>query len=65
MKWVIDRIEEDKAVLINDTGKTAVVSVDFLEGLKEGDAFEMTPVSTEDTKNELSDRLNRLFKREK
>lgn len=42
MKYVIDRIEENLAVVETEEGKTATISLDLIENAKEGDAVVIT-----------------------
>ena len=70
MKYSVDRFESDKAVLINDLGKSVVVDKSLLPiPLNEGDLLEfengeykLLKDETEDKRKELHNRIKRIFK---
>ena len=70
MKYSVDRFESDKAVLINDLGKSVVVDKSLLPiPLNEGELLEfengeykLLKDETEDKRKELHNRIKRIFK---
>ena len=64
MKLTVDRIEEDKVVLENESGQSAPVPAFLLPKVSEGDVLDIS-VNFEETKtrrNEVRERMNRLWK---
>lgn len=39
MKYIVDRIEENSAVIEINTGKTISIPIELIEGAKEGDSI--------------------------
>ena len=42
MKYIVDRIEENYAVIEIETGKTISIPIELIEGAKEGDCIVIT-----------------------
>ena len=42
MKYIVDRIEENYAVIEINTGKTISIPIELIEGAKEGDTVVIT-----------------------
>lgn len=71
MLYVVDRIEENIAVLAADSGDTVEVSLsDLYEGVRDGDVvkktdngYEFQKELTEERKNSIKSRFDRLKKK--
>ena len=63
---IIDRIENDLAVVESETESFSIPIILLPNGAKEGDSFTITfaAVRSESTKKEAQDRLERLKKRD-
>ncbi len=62
MKYIIDRIEEDKAVLECKTGEMLTVPAKLLENAKEGDTIILSIEQKRTDTNSIFERLRKKSK---
>lgn len=62
MKYIVDRIEETKAVLESKTGERLTVPSKLLENAKEGDAIIITVDKKRKNVNTIFERLRKKSK---